>query len=122
MGATMRRQHQIQTMRIPYLLIQAMLFSLTGSGVPAHAHNGAVALAAPVAGIPVDGDLTDWPEGMRRYAIALLGFGDPRLDEGDFSGSLCAWYIPAYQMRPWETLSRPASTALTRTKVAPSHV
>jgi hypothetical protein len=28
---------------------------------PAQAHNGAVALAVPVEGITVDGDLSDWP-------------------------------------------------------------
>ena len=32
--------------------------------VPLSAHNGAVAIAVPVEGIVVDGDLSDWPEGM----------------------------------------------------------
>ena len=36
---------------------------------PSHAHNGAVAIAVPVEGIVVDGDLSDWPEGMRKYEI-----------------------------------------------------
>ncbi len=31
---------------------------------PTHAHNGAVAIAVPVEGITVDGDLSDWPEGL----------------------------------------------------------
>ena len=31
---------------------------------PVQAHNGAVAIAVPVEGITVDGDLSDWPEEM----------------------------------------------------------
>jgi hypothetical protein len=43
----------------PILLI---LLSLTRL---AQAHNGAVAIAVPVEGITIDGDFSDWPEGMR---------------------------------------------------------
>ena len=35
----------------------------------AYAHNGAVAIAMPVEGIVIDGELSDWPEGMRQYPI-----------------------------------------------------
>lgn len=35
------------------------------------AHNGAVAIAVPVAGITIDGDFSDWPAEMRRYPILL---------------------------------------------------
>ena len=34
------------------------------------AHNEAMAIAVPLEGITLDGDLSDWPEGMRRYPIA----------------------------------------------------
>ena len=37
----------------------------------AAAHNGAMAIAVPVAGIEVDGDLSDWPEGMRWYPVVM---------------------------------------------------
>ena len=49
------------------------------------AHNGAVAIAVPVKGIEVDGDLADWPEGMRRYPIVWENEGRSKGEE-DFSG------------------------------------
>jgi hypothetical protein len=55
------------------------------------AHNGAVAIALPVTGIVVDGDLSDWPEGMRRYPIALPEWVSPR-DTEDFEGSFRIGY------------------------------
>jgi len=39
--------------------------------LPVQAHNGAVAVAVPVEGITVDGDLSDWPDGLPHYPIAL---------------------------------------------------
>ena len=59
---------------------------------PGHAHNGSVAIAAPVEGITVDGDLSDWPEGMRAYPIALLAQGDRLDNERDFQGILRIGY------------------------------
>ena len=44
------------------------------------AHNGTVAFAWPVTGIVVDGDLSDWPEGMPSYAIGWEGA--PRHTDG----------------------------------------
>ena len=63
-----------------------LLLSLS---VPVEAHNGAVAIAVPVEGIVIDGDLSDWPEGMRRYAIELPepAYGVRPKDEEDFRGS-----------------------------------
>ena len=48
------------------LLVLALLLTVTTGAL---AHNGKVAVAVPVQGIVVDGDLSDWPEGMTRYAI-----------------------------------------------------
>ena len=42
--------------------------------VPLSAHNGAVAIAVPVEGIVVDGDLGDWPEGCCTDSIAVFLF------------------------------------------------
>ncbi|MBT7912798.1 SpoIIE family protein phosphatase [Candidatus Bathyarchaeota archaeon] len=53
---------------------------------PSHAHNGAVAIAVPVEGITVDGDLSDWPEGMREYEIVHQEVGDPLTGAEDFRG------------------------------------
>ena len=49
---------------------------------PTTAHNGAVAIAAPVEGIAVDGDLSDWPDVVKSYPISTLFIGD-RLIDGD---------------------------------------
>ncbi len=43
---------------------------------PAHAHNDAVGIAFPVRGITVDGDLGDWPAGLRMYPIERIESGD----------------------------------------------
>ena len=51
----------------------------------AYAHNGAVAIAMPVEGIVIDGELSDWPEGMRQYPIVWESIGRAR-DEEDFFG------------------------------------
>jgi ligand-binding sensor domain-containing protein len=39
---------------------------------PGLADNGAVAIAVPLQGITIDGDLSDWPSGLTRYPIAEL--------------------------------------------------
>jgi CubicO group peptidase (beta-lactamase class C family) len=54
---------------------------------PSQAHNGAVAIAVPVEGIVIDGDLSDWPEGMRVYSIKLPEYGVAPRDSLDFKGS-----------------------------------
>jgi hypothetical protein len=50
------------------------------------AHNGAGAIAVPVEGITIDGDLSDWPEGMREYPISQLtrAFNDPPQNTDDY--------------------------------------
>ena len=70
----------------PVGLIAALLL-LTALSCPSDAHNGAVAFAGPVDSITVDGDLSDWPEGLHQYSIARVGAGGPPDDATDFSGS-----------------------------------
>ena len=59
---------------------------------PTFAHNGAVAIAVPVEGITVDGDLSDWPEGMREYPIELPEAGVAPKDSLDFQGAFRIGY------------------------------
>ena len=58
----------------------------------AHAHNGALAFAVPLAGIHLDGDLADWPTGMTRYPIARLARGEKPNDHRDFHGTFRIGY------------------------------
>jgi hypothetical protein len=44
---------------VPLLTLGLLLIAFL---CPLYAHNGAVAIAVPVEGIVVDGDLSDWPE------------------------------------------------------------
>ena len=59
-----------------YLALRAVALLVLGLSGPAVAHNGAVAIAVPVEGIAIDGDLSDWPEGLVRYPVALHVYGD----------------------------------------------
>ena len=61
----------------------------------AAAHNGAVALAWPIDGITIDGNLDDWPDEIRRYPIAFVEYGDPIEDPADFEGSFRIGYNTA---------------------------
>jgi hypothetical protein len=51
----------------------------------AHAHNGAVAVAFPVAGIVIDGDLRDWPGSVPSYAVSRTEYGVAPTGPGDLS-------------------------------------
>ena len=51
------------------LILWVLGLSLLGRAFPAAAHNGALAIAVPVEGIKIDGDFSDWPKEMKRYAI-----------------------------------------------------
>ncbi|MBT3343536.1 MAG: hypothetical protein HN404_11110 [Gemmatimonadetes bacterium] len=57
-----------------------------------YAHNGAVAIAVPVAGIVIDGDLSDWPQDLTRYPIALVGTGSNAHDPQDLQASFRIGY------------------------------
>ncbi len=57
-------------------ILSILLLCLT---IPRHisAHNGAMAIAEPVRGITIDGDLSDWPEGMATYTVGRAEALDP---------------------------------------------
>ncbi len=48
-----------------------------------YGQNGAVGIAFPAQGITIDGDLADWPVGMRTYPIECIEFGDKLGGKGD---------------------------------------
>ena len=58
--------------RLVALLAVVMLIASSS----AHGQNGAVGIAYPARGITVDGDLSDWPKGLRTYPIECIEFGD----------------------------------------------
>ena len=80
-----RKHKKLWTCRliIPFLL---------GVAIQAQAHNGQVALAYPLADIAVDGDLSDWPEEVKRYPIAHAEYGDKPGNAADFRGFLRVGY------------------------------
>ncbi len=72
--------------------ILAGLALLCGLAFQARAHNGKLAVAQPVAGIELDGDLSDWPEDMVRYPLLLTEYGAEPEDAEDFQGSFRLGY------------------------------
>jgi ligand-binding sensor domain-containing protein len=74
--------------RIP----EAIFLSFLLFAAPIRAHNGAAAIAVPVARITIDGDLTDWPMGMRSYPIEITQFGDPSEDPFDLRAAFHVGY------------------------------
>ena len=75
--------------RTGHLMVRITVVGLLLVGLvrPVSAHNGAMAIAVPVEGITVDGDLSDWPEGMRRYPIELAEGRDAPTDAADYQGA-----------------------------------
>ena len=78
--------------RIKAIILGPVLFLTFLLSHPSYAHNGAVAIAIPVEGIVVDGDFSDWPEGMREYSIELPEYREKPVDEEDFRGSFRIGY------------------------------
>ena len=68
---------------------------LTALAVPAQGYNAQVAVATPVAGITVDGDLTDWPPALTAYPLRFPEYGEGPRDESDFQGWFCLGYNQA---------------------------
>ena len=71
------------------------LFLLLMAAWPAAAHNGAGAIAVPLQGIVIDGELSDWPEAMRRYPIQRRTSGHPLSGAADFNGNFRVGYNAA---------------------------
>ena len=85
---------EIREKRTRRLAAWSVVLLILVAASPTGAHNGAAAVAVPVEGIVVDGDFSDWPDGMRRYLIALVEFGASPGDEDDFQGSFRVGYDP----------------------------
>ncbi|MCF7765003.1 MAG: hypothetical protein K9N62_15145 [Verrucomicrobia bacterium] len=62
------------------------------SQAPLCAHNGAVAVARPVAGIVVDGEFSDWPPDLPVQTIGLTEFGSRPVDERDLKATFRVGY------------------------------
>ena len=73
-----------------YLCFLYLTVALLPAGV--QAHNGEIAIAAPVQGIVVDGDLADWPADLVKYAIERPEFGSPPRNGEDYQG----WFRIGY--------------------------
>jgi len=75
------------------LLLQSTLALLLGWTIQAVAQDK-VAVAAPVQEISVDGDLSDWPEGIQRYPLDLVATGALPENREDFHGWFQVGYDP----------------------------
>ncbi|MFT7694817.1 MAG: signal transduction histidine kinase, partial [Candidatus Latescibacterota bacterium] len=73
-------------------IVLSLFALLCVGGTPIFAYPGKVALAYPVADIAVDGDLSDWPEGLVRYPILHNADGADLFGEGDFQGEFIVGY------------------------------
>ena len=76
-------------MRLISVLRQSLFAGLVLLTVscPSDAHNGAVAIAIPVDGIAVDGDLSDWPAETPSHPIATVVRVRGPLTTGDLKAS-----------------------------------
>jgi ligand-binding sensor domain-containing protein len=79
-----------------YWMILSFFFIV--SNQPIFAHNGVVANAIELQAIIIDGDFSDWPDGLEHYDIDDPAFGKPPLDKLDFSGSYRIGYNEALQV------------------------
>ena len=77
------------------VILGAALLFLSSGTIPVQADNGSIALAVPVAGITVDGDLSDWPEELVRYPIRRFEFGGVSKSAADFEADFRIGYSRA---------------------------
>ncbi|MEM7368666.1 MAG: serine hydrolase [Bacteroidota bacterium] len=77
-----------------HLLAVFLFFLITANGF---ADNGAIAWVYPISHISIDGDLSDWPSDMDRYAIDKFAFGSPLLGEADIQANFRIGYNLATQ-------------------------
>ena len=75
--------------RVLPLLLSLLLLS---HARPLRAHSGTLAIAVPLEGIVVDGDLSDWPDEMVVYPVSQPWYGDSPRDEEDYQGSFRIGY------------------------------
>ncbi|NKB72719.1 MAG: response regulator [Candidatus Latescibacteria bacterium] len=78
-------------------IISAVLLAALLAAAPAAAHSGDTAVALPVEGIVVDGDLSDWPRHLPRHFIARAVEGAPPHNPADFRGTFQVAYSVAEQ-------------------------
>ena len=57
--------------KISLRVLGLISLSLVWLAFPSMAHNGAATLVYPLEGITIDGDLSDWPDDMARYPVAV---------------------------------------------------
>jgi len=74
-----------------------ILLALLVAAFPAQAYNTQVAVAMPLAGIAVDGDLSDWPEKLTRYPLLFPEYGELPYSPLDFQGWFRIGYNEAEQ-------------------------
>ena len=76
----------------------ALVFALvTALCRPAQAHNGVLAVAPELTNITIDGDFSDWPEGLAHYPITNAAYGEPPTGPADFDASFQIGYSEARQ-------------------------
>ncbi len=73
------------------IMVFSLLFEVLASFV--WADNGSIAYAYPISGIEIDGDLSDWPNGLTEYPIDRDFTGDP----SDFRATFRVGYHVAEQ-------------------------
>lgn len=59
---------------------------------PAQGHNGVLAVAPELTNITIDGDFSDWPEGLAHYPITNAAYGEPPTGAADFDASFQIGY------------------------------
>ena len=75
-------------------LCVALVFALCR---PAQGHNGVLAVAPELTNITIDGDFSDWPEGLAHYPITNAAYGEPPTGAADFDASFQIGYSEAGQ-------------------------
>ena len=101
-------------------LVATMMF--IASSPMTYGQNGAVGIAYPARGITVDGDLSDWPKGLRDYPIDRIEFGDKLAGKDDLKAhfriaynageraALCRRRSPGRFHRPRRARGSPCGT------------
>lgn len=78
----------------PDRLLAFAAVAMLVTACPVYGQNGAIGTAFPASGITVDGDLSDWPKGLKTYPIERLEFGDKLANDRDLKASFRLAYNP----------------------------